>query len=105
MGVFEAYGLVSSTTRRRRSTAAALQAEVEDYGCWCSKPSTGTAFQGQPLDELDVLCRTHATCDRCGKLTTCTGPIDHGYTALFDPDNDTFMCLGIRVTFGATFRR
>merc|ERR1712110_428334 len=68
-----------------------LLASVENYGCWCSKPTTGSAHEGQPKDELDRICRAWSQCTHCESLSTCTGSLDLSYEILAD-SNGNYLC-------------
>jgi hypothetical protein len=60
----DAVTLESAASRKKRQILDIAES-VDGYGCWCSRPTTGTSFGGQPLDELDELCRTWAQCMKC----------------------------------------
>ena len=78
--IFEAYGIKQITftsglfnsSRKKRQTAQNALDSIRDYGCWCTKPFTGDGFMGQPLDDVDRICKLWSQCNRCIGLSTCT---------------------------------
>ena len=82
--IFEAFGIqqitfVENFYRKKRGAQDALDAVI-GYGCWCSKPFTGDAFKGKPLDEFDQICKSWSQCSRCNGLSGCAGGEGFNYT-------------------------
>ena len=42
---------------------------LENYGCWCARLSTGVSPGGNPVDQIDTLCRSWAQCRHCEDYT------------------------------------
>jgi hypothetical protein len=104
LSIFDAYGITGITfinglfagnSRRKRQLAGADDAlsAVQNYGCWCSKPFSGDAFKGKPLDEVDSVCKAYSMCTRCSKLNQCVGSDADAYSLTFVPSTDTYTCV------------
>ena len=91
--IFEANPIPSS---RKKRQLADIAAQVQDIGCWCSKPTTGSAPGGQPVSELDAICRTWAMCNRCENLIECEGEIDPNYEVVYTQTVNCTCVTGTR---------
>merc|ERR1719219_1780178 len=50
---------------------------ITNYGCWCGRTAElGQAYGGNPVDELDSLCRGWHQCRRCQDFVTCDGEVN-----------------------------
>lgn len=63
------------SARSFMSNLLAGQIGLGQYGCWCPKMNGQFSFLGQPLDEIDMLCRDWHVCRKCQDV------------AMNDPDN------------------
>jgi hypothetical protein len=91
--IFEANPIPSS---RKKRQLADIADQVKDIGCWCSKPVTGSAPGGQPVSELDAICRTWAMCNRCENLIECEGEIDPNYEVVYTQTVNCTCVTGTR---------
>lgn len=63
---------------------------IKTHGCWCSKPFTGSALQGQSLDPVDSVCKEFSQCARCNTLKGCSG--SENFTLSVVPLTDSYTC-------------
>ena len=98
--IFESFAIsnINSQTRPhsrriKRSTDQVLT-QIQNYGCWCSKPFTGTSFQGLPLDHVDSVCRQWSKCTRCEMLTNCDNNGGDSYSMVYSHNSTEFECYG-----------
>jgi len=94
--MFEAFGIeqvtfVENFYRKKRSVQDALDA-VMGYGCWCSKPFTGDAFKGKPLDEVDQICKSWSQCSRCNGLNGCTSGSNDEFSYTISGATSSYTC-------------
>jgi len=75
-----AFNLPNSNGQRNDITDGVAVA-LETYGCWCARLSTGISPGGNPVDEIDTLCRSWAQCRHCEDYSACDGEVDEGYAA------------------------
>ena len=96
--IFEQFGITEirfsdDTTRRKRRNVQDVLDAVADYGCWCSKPFTGTAYMGRALDEVDQICKSWSQCWRCIGMNGCTGDLEDPYALTFNVTENTYECI------------
>ena len=73
---------------------------LRNHGCWCSKPFTGVAFQGQVLDGIDLICKDYSKCSRCNSFEGCSG--SENFTVTLVPASDSYRAF-FRIFFIAKF--
>ena len=91
----DAVSLESVLPSRKKRQILDIAQEVDGYGCWCSRPVSGTSFGGQPLDELDELCRTWAQCMKC-QPTECREAEDPQYEVVYTMEVNCTCITGSR---------
>ena len=47
---------------------------------------------GRPLDEVDSICKNFSQCQKCNKMSTCSGSFFESYQISFNPVTDTYTC-------------
>ena len=68
----------------RNDVTDGVAVALENYGCWCARLSTGISPGGNPVDDIDTLCRSWAQCRHCEDYSACDGEVDAGYTRVID---------------------
>ena len=93
--IFETHQIqLNQKTHSRRIRRSFDFSSLSNYGCWCSKPFTGTSLQGTPLDEVDSVCRQWSKCTRCEILTNCENSGGDGYSLVYSINGTDFECFG-----------
>ena len=96
--IFETFAISSVSSekhsRRMRRSIDQVLNQIQNYGCWCSKPFTGTSLQGLPLDQVDSVCRQWSKCTRCEMLTDCDNQGGDSYSMVYSKNSTEFECFG-----------
>ena len=69
---------------------------LTSYGCWCSKPLTGQAAQGAPLDDLDRICKQWSTCTRCERFSSCSGSVTDDFSVEYCGNSNDYRVFLVR---------
>ena len=73
------FGLLAGADNRN-DLAEGVAAALETYGCWCGRLATGVSYGGEPVDDVDLTCRSWAQCRHCEEYAACEGEISDAYT-------------------------
>ena len=91
-GILQFYLMVAGQDHR-------LTDKMLSYGCWCQIRNHGASGivpgHGQPVDELDELCRDWHQCRSCTELDSTTGSCDSSsfaYEVGLDPSTNRIAC-------------
>lgn len=62
------------------------------YGCWCPKLFSKSAHLGQPLDDIDQICKKFMECQKCNKFSSCNSNRLESYFLSINPLTDEYAC-------------